>query len=241
MTRYDGRKDDVLRPTRIHRNYLNSSEGAVLIEIGDTRVLCTVSVTQGVPSWKRGSGEGWLTAEYAMLPGSVKGRKRRETTQRDGRSVEIQRLIGRALRAVVDLRAFPDFTLAVDCDVLQADGGTRCASITGAMVALHDAVQTLAAREKLLHWPIRDWAAAVSVGVVHGVEVLDLNYKEDFAADVDMNIIATAGGKIIEVQGTAEGDPFSRDSFHKMLDLGLKGCVELTDLQKQIIANEATA
>ncbi len=241
MTRYDGRKDDALRPTHIHRNYLNSSEGAVLIEVGDTRVLCTVSVTQGVPSWKRGSGEGWLTAEYAMLPGSVKGRKRRETTQRDGRSVEIQRLIGRALRAVVDLRAFPDFTLAVDCDVLQADGGTRCASITGAMVALHDAVQTLAAREKLLHWPIYDWAAAVSVGVVQGVEVLDLNYKEDFAADVDMNIIATAGGKIIEVQGTAEGDPFSRDSFHKMLDLGLKGCVELTDLQKQIIANEATA
>ncbi|MBC8404615.1 MAG: ribonuclease PH [Planctomycetes bacterium] len=241
MTRFDGRKDDELRPTRITRNFIDTAEGAVLIEVGHTRVLCTVSVTQGVPSWKRGSGEGWLTAEYSMLPGSVKGRKRREFTNRDGRSVEIQRLIGRALRAVVDLRAFPDFTLAVDCDVLQADGGTRCASITGAMIALHDAVQTLAAREKLLHWPIRDWAAAVSVGVVHGIEVLDLNYKEDFAADVDMNIIATAGGKIIEVQGTAEGDPFSRESFHKMVDLGLKGAVELTDLQKRAVAAEATA
>ncbi len=241
MTRYDGRKDDELRPTRITRNFLDSSEGAVLVEVGNTRVLCTVSVTPGVPSWKRGSGEGWLTAEYAMLPGSVQGRKRRETSKRDGRSVEIQRLIGRALRAVVDLRAFPDFTLAVDCDVLQADGGTRCASITGAMVALHDAVQTLAAREKLLHWPIRDWAAAVSVGVVRGIEVLDLNYREDFEADVDMNIVATASGKIIEVQGTAEGDPFERESFTKMLDLGLKGAVELTELQKQAVAEEATA
>jgi ribonuclease PH len=241
MTRYDGRKDDQLRPLRITRNFIDTADGAVLIEAGGTRVLCTVSVTKGVPVWKRGSGEGWLTAEYSMLPGSVKGRKRREFGNRDGRSVEIQRLIGRALRAVVDLRAFPDYTMAIDCDVLQADGGTRCASITGAMVAVHDAVQSLAKRQKLLHWPLTDWAVAVSVGLLHGVEILDLNYQEDSEAEVDMNIIATASGKLIEVQGTAEGDPFDRQALDRLVDLGMKGTAELAIMQQDSISQEATA
>lgn len=208
----------------------------MLVEAGRTRVLCTCSVVPGVPNWKRNSGEGWLTAEYAMLPGSVKGRKRREVGSRDGRSVEIQRLIGRALRAVVDLRAFPDYTLSIDCDVLQADGGTRCASITGAMIALHDACQDLAQREKLRHWPLLDWAAAVSVGVVQGNEVLDLDYVEDSRADVDMNVIGTASGRLIEVQGTAEGEPFPRESCHRLIDLGLDGIQTLTERQQAAVA-----
>jgi len=241
MARHDGRRDDELRPFRLHRNFIETAEGAVLVEAGKTRVLCTATVTQGVPGWKRGSGEGWLTAEYAMLPGSVKGRKRRETGNRDGRSIEIQRLIGRALRAVVDLRGFPDHTIAIDCDVLQADGGTRCASITGAMVALHDAVQELARREKLRHWPIHGWAAAVSVGLVQGNEVLDLDYHEDSSARVDMNVIATESGDLIEVQGTAEGDPFPRASHDRLLDLGLAGIRELIDAQQAAVAVEATA
>lgn len=241
MARHDGRKEDELRPFRITRNFIDTAEGAVLVEVGRTRILCTASVVPGVPAWKRGSGQGWLTAEYAMLPGSVKGRKRREIGARDGRSVEIQRLIGRALRAVVDLRAFPDTTISVDCDVLQADGGTRCASITGAMLALHDAVQELARREKLNHWPLTDWAAAVSVGVVQGNEVLDLDYKEDSNADVDMNIIGTASGKLIEVQGTAEGEPFPRESCHRLIDLGMEGVRQLSEMQQAAIAEGAPA
>ena len=241
MARHDGRSENELRPFRITRNFIDTAEGAVLVEAGRTRVLCTCSVVSGVPAWKRNSGEGWLTAEYAMLPGSVKGRKRRETGSRDGRSVEIQRLIGRALRAVVDMRALPDITLSMDCDVIQADGGTRCASITGAMVALHDACQELAKRKQLCHWPITDWAAAVSVGRLHGNEILDLDYKEDFAADVDMNVIGTASGKLIEIQGTAEGEPFPRESCHKLIDLGLDGVLRLTEMQQAAIAESATA
>lgn len=241
MARHDGRQANELRPFRITRNFIDTAEGAVLVEAGRTRVLCTVSVVPGVPAWKRGSGQGWLTAEYAMLPGSVKGRKRREVGNRDGRSVEIQRLIGRALRAVVDLRAFPDTTLSIDCDVLQADGGTRCASITGAMIALHDACHALARMEKLNHWPLLDWAAAVSVGVVQGNEVVDLDYKEDSTASVDMNIIGTASGKLIEVQGTAEGDPFPRESCHKLIDLGMEGVAKLAEWQQAAVAEGAPA
>ncbi len=234
MTRTDGRTPDALRPMRFTRNFLNSSAGAVLVEAGETRVLCTVSIIPGVPNWMRGKKEGWLTAEYAMLPGSVEGRKRREFPQKDGRSVEIQRLIGRTLRAALDFRSFPDITLAVDCDVLQADGGTRCASITGAMVALEDALKKLDSENQLVSWPLKDRVAAVSVGLVHDEELLDLDYSEDFAADVDMNVIGTASGKIIEVQGTAEGEPFARGSFNRLLDLGMKGVAELTQMQEEI-------
>jgi len=235
MPRHEGRNPDQLRPVTFHRNYARNAEGSVLVEVGNTRVICTASAVNGVPRWMRDSGKGWMTAEYAMLPGSVTGRKRRETLKKDGRSVEIQRLIGRALRAVVDMEGFPGITLHVDCDVLQADGGTRCASITGAMVAVHDAFQALAAKEKLSHWPLRDWVAAVSVGVVDETVLLDLDYEEDFAAQVDMNIVATGKGKLIEVQGTAEGDPFSRDILDQLVDSGLAGCAELANLQQEAV------
>lgn len=241
MQRFDGRISAALRPMRFHRSFVDTAEGAVLIEAGRTRVLCTVSAVAGVPTWKRGSGEGWLTAEYAMLPGAVEGRKRREIGQRDGRSVEIQRLIGRSLRSVIDLTAFPDLTLNVDCDVLQADGGTRCASITGAMVALYDALQVLAGRDQLRHWPLREWLAAVSVGVVKEQVLLDLDYGEDFEADVDMNVVATASGKVVEVQGTAEGEPFTRSVLDQLVDLGIRGVVQLTELQQQAIQEQQPA
>ncbi len=235
MDRFDGRAADALRPVRFTRNFTEASPGSVLVEFGRTKILCTVSATPGAPVWQQGKGEGWLTAEYAMLPGSVEGRKAREIGRRDGRSVEIQRLIGRSLRAVTDLSAFPNWTLTADCDVLQADGGTRTAAITGAAVALHDALKVLAGRDQLRHWPLRDWVAAVSVGVAAGRELLDLDYGEDHEADVDMNVVATAGGRIIEVQGTAETEPFERERFDRLLDLALKGVAELTALQKQAV------
>ena len=240
MERFNGRHDNQLREVRFTRNFTDNAEGSVLVECGRTRVLCTVSAIPKVPMFQKNKGEGWLTAEYAMLPGSVEGRKHREFQKRDGRSVEIQRLIGRALRAVIDLSAFPEHTLHVDCDVLQADGGTRCASISGAAVALHDALQVLSGRGKLRHWPMQDWPAAVSVGIVAGREVLDLDYGEDFEADVDMNIVATASGKIIEVQGTAEGDPFGREALNRLIDLGVDGVIELTQLQKAAVEDGAT-
>jgi len=235
MERLNGRTDGALREVRITRNFTDNAEGSVLVECGRTRVLCTVSAVTKVPHFQKSKGHGWLTAEYSMLPGSVQGRKAREFQKRDGRSVEIQRLIGRALRAVVDLSAFPDYSLHVDCDVLQADGGTRCASITGAAVALHDALQTLKGRGQLRHWPMKEWLAGVSVGVVAGREVIDLDYGEDFEADVDMNVIATTSGKIIEVQGTAEGDPFEREVFDRLVDLALGGISELTALQAEAV------
>ncbi|PCH82744.1 MAG: ribonuclease PH [Planctomycetota bacterium] len=237
MERLNGRTDNALREVRITRNFTDNAEGSVLVECGRTRVLCTVSAVTKVPHFQKSKGHGWLTAEYSMLPGSVQGRKAREFQKRDGRSIEIQRLIGRTLRAVVDLSAFPDFSLHVDCDVLQADGGTRCASITGAAVALHDALQTLKGRGQLRHWPMKEWLAAVSVGVVAGREVIDLDYGEDFEADVDMNVIATASGKIIEVQGTAEGDPFEREVFDRLVDLALGGISELTVLQAEAVGD----
>jgi ribonuclease PH len=227
MTRNDGRRPDQLRPLSFQRAFTSNAEGSVLVSAGETRVLCTASVTNGVPSWRRESGKGWLTAEYAMLPGSVIGRKRREFQRRDGRSVEIQRLIGRALRAAVDMRGFPNVTINLDCDVLQADGGTRCASICGAMVALHDALKVLDTRGKLVSWPLRNWVAAVSVGHVGSRELLDLDYSEDSTADVDMNVIATDSGDLVEVQGTAEGEPFARDVHDRLLDLALAGTGEI--------------
>ncbi len=227
MSRNDGRSPDQLRPLSFQREFTSTAEGSVLVSAGNTRVLCTASVTNGVPSWRRESGKGWLTAEYAMLPGSVAGRKRREHQRRDGRSIEIQRLIGRSLRAAVDMRGFPNVTINVDCDVLQADGGTRCASICGAMVAIHDALKVLDSRGKLVSWPLRNWIAAVSVGHVGSRELLDLDYSEDSTADVDMNVIATDGGALVEVQGTAEGEPFARDVHDRLLDLALNGTNEI--------------
>jgi ribonuclease PH len=236
MTRNDGRSPDQLRPLSFHRGFTLNAEGSVLVSAGNTRVLCTASVTNGVPSWRRESGKGWLTAEYAMLPGSVVGRKRREHQRRDGRSIEIQRLIGRALRAAVDMRGFPNVTINVDCDVLQADGGTRCASICGAMVAIHDALKVLDTRGKLVSWPLRNWVTAVSVGHVGDRELLDLDYSEDSTADVDMNVIATDSGDLVEVQGTAEGEPFSRAVHDRLLDLALKGTAEIAAAMKAAVA-----
>jgi ribonuclease PH len=232
MKRFDDRAADELRPIRFHRNYAENADGSVLVEVGRTKVLCTVCAATKVPMFQKSRGQGWLTAEYSMLPGSVQGRKAREVGKRDGRSVEIQRLIGRTLRAVVDLSAFPDHTLHVDCDVVQADGGTRCASITGAALALHDALQTLSSRGQLRHWAMSDWPAAVSVGLVAGQQLLDLDYGEDFEAGVDMNVVGTASGKVIEVQATAEDKPFEREVFNSLVDLGMGGVRELTALQR---------
>ncbi|HEX9792757.1 MAG TPA: ribonuclease PH [Planctomycetota bacterium] len=231
MQRFDGRSPDAPRPVQFHRNFTENAEGSVLVVVGRTKVLCTVSAVPSVPPWQANKGKGWLTAEYAMLPGSVEGRKQRETLRRDGRSVEIQRLIGRSLRAVTDLTGFPNWTLHVDCDVIQADGGTRCAAITGACVALHDALRALAGRKQLNHWPMREFVGAVSVGLVGGQTLLDLNYGEDFEAAVDMNVIATASGKIVEVQATAEDEPFPRADFDAMVDLGVVGVRQLCELQ----------
>ena len=235
MTRFDGREAAQLRTVRFTRNFTEAAAGSVLVEFGRTRVLCTVSAVPGAPTFQVNKQEGWLTAEYSMLPGSVEGRKPREFTKRDGRSVEIQRLIGRSLRAVTDLSAFPNWTLYADCDVLQADGGTRCASITGAGIALHDALRTLAGRDQLRHWPMREWVAAVSVGLVSGQELLDLNYGEDFEAAMDMNVVATEKGAIIEVQSTAEERPVEKPVFDRLVELGVAGVREIVALQKEAV------
>ncbi len=231
--RADGRGPAELRPVAFQRGFAPNADGSVLASFGHTRVLCTVCVTPGVPNWMQGRGEGWLTAEYAMLPASVSGRRKREGERRDGRSMEIQRLIGRSLRAALDMSGLPGMTLAVDCDVIQADGGTRCASITGAMLALHDALRSMADRGQLSHWPLRSWLAAVSVGLDEDRPLLDLNYQEDVGADVDLNVVATGDGRIVEVQGTAEGRPFSRPQFDTMLSLALEGTQELNRLQRE--------
>jgi ribonuclease PH len=240
-TRSEGRTPADLRALRFQRGFAPHAEGSVLVEAGRTRVLCTVCAVPGVPSWMQSRGEGWLTAEYSMLPGSVLGRRKREGAQRDGRSTEIQRLIGRSLRAAVDPTGFPNLTLAVDCDVIQADGGTRCASITGAMVALHDALRALSGRNALTHWPLRNWIAAVSVGIVHGVPVLDLDYAEDSRAAVDMNVVGAADGRLIEVQGTAEGEAFTREQHDAMLSLAQDGLTRLHRLQRLAVEAPAAA
>ena len=228
------RRPDQLRPIRITRNFTRHAEGSVLIEFGDTRVLCTASVEESVPPFLRGKGQGWLTAEYGMLPRSTHTRSAREAARgkQSGRTQEIQRLIGRSLRAVVDLAALGERQIIIDCDVLQADGGTRTASITGACVAVHDAIAGLVATGKLAASPMRDMVAAVSVGMLDGTPVLDLDYPEDSGCDTDMNVVMTGSGGIIEVQGTAEGTPFSRADLDAMLGLAEQGIRELVQAQK---------
>lgn len=237
-TRTDGRALDELRPLTITRNWLDHAEGSALIEAGRTRVLVAASVEEGVPRWRKGSGLGWVTAEYSMLPRATNTRNQREATRGKigGRTHEISRLIGRSLRAVLDYRALGENTIMIDCDVLQADGGTRTAAITGAYVALHDAVEWLGARDLLAGAPLTDSVAAISVGVVGGVPMLDLKYDEDSVADTDMNIVMSGDGRFIEVQGTAEGEPFDRDLLNAMLDLGEKGCADLRVAQLDALA-----
>ncbi len=233
MTRHDGRRPDQLRPLEITRGYTKNAAGSVLIRAGETVVLCTASVENKVPDWMAGKGRGWVTAEYGMLPGSTRPRKRRDVLKVDGRTTEIQRLIGRSLRAIMDLERLGERTLAIDCDVLQADGGTRTASITGAMVALVDAIasirQTLPDPSQL---PITDSIAAVSVGIVDGEPVLDLDYHEDVDASVDMNVVMTGRGRFVEVQGTGEEATFSEEELTALIKLARGGIAELRDRQK---------
>ena len=234
MTRSDGRGADELRPVTFTRRWLDHAEGSVLVEFGQTRVLVAASVTEGVPRWRRGSGLGWITAEYAMLPRSTNTRSDRESVRGriGGRTHEISRLVGRSLRAAVDVRALAEHTIVIDCDVLQADGGTRTAAITGAYVALADAVQWLRERGSLRGEPLAASVAAVSVGVIDGEPRLDLHYEEDVRAETDMNVVMTGDGRFVEVQGTAEGVPFDRQALDALLDLAATGCVELTRLQQ---------
>ncbi len=228
------RQPDQLRDIRITRRYTRHAEGSVLIECGDTRVLCTVSIEEKVPAFLRGKARGWLTAEYGMLPRSTNTRSEREAARgkQSGRTQEIQRLIGRALRAVVELDQIGERTMQLDCDVIQADGGTRTASITGAFVAVHDAVTHLRERGLIATSPIRDHVAAVSVGIYRGTPVLDLDYLEDSACDTDMNVVMTGAGGLVEVQGTAEGPPFTRAELDAMLELAHKGIQQLIAAQQ---------
>ncbi len=233
FVRSGSRAADQLRPVRITRHYTVHAEGSVLIEFGNTKVLCTASVEERVPPHKKGSGEGWVTAEYGMLPRATHSRSDREAARgkQTGRTQEIQRLIGRSLRAVFDLKALGERTITLDCDVLQADGGTRTAAITGAFVAAQDAVSTLLAAGKLTATPITGQVAAISVGIVEGTPLLDLEYTEDSACDTDMNVVMTGAGHYIEVQGTAEGVAFSRQEMDTLLALAEKGVKELVQLQ----------
>lgn len=236
-TRRNNRAADALRAVRFTRHFTRHAEGSVLVEFGDTRVLCTATVEDGVPPFLRGKGQGWVTAEYGMLPRATHSRSAREAARgkQTGRTQEIQRLIGRSLRAVVDLRALGERTVTLDCDVLQADGGTRTASITGAYVALADAVSSLRARRALNASPLHGQVAAVSVGIVGGHPVLDLDYSEDSEAETDMNVVMNNGGAFIEVQGTAEGHAFRRHEFDALLNLAVAGIGELCALQAQVL------
>ncbi|WP_433210384.1 ribonuclease PH [Dactylosporangium sp. CS-047395] len=241
MARPDGRNADQLRPVSITRQWSMHPEGSVLIEFGATRVLCTASVTEGVPRWRKGSGLGWLTAEYSMLPRATTTRSDRESVKGKigGRTHEISRLIGRSLRACIDLKALGENSIVLDCDVLQADGGTRTAAITGAYVALHDAVGWLATQRKLAGKPadvLHRSVAAVSVGIIAGDPRLDLCYEEDVIADVDMNVVCTGNGEFVEVQGTGEQGIFTRAELDTLVDLGARGCAELTTLQQKALA-----
>jgi ribonuclease PH len=236
--RPEGRAADALRPVTITRGWLDHAEGSVLVEFGRTRVLCAASVTVGVPRWRKGSGLGWVTAEYAMLPRATHTRSDRESVKGriGGRTHEISRLVGRSLRAAVDYKALGENTIVIDCDVLQADGGTRTAAITGAYVALADAVSYLRDRGALAGEPLVSSVAAVSVGILNGQPRLDLEYVEDVAAETDMNVVCTGDGKFVEVQGTAEGQPFDRSELNALLDLAAGGCADLTRLQQQALA-----
>lgn len=237
MRRLDGRRPDQLRPMRITRHFLSYPEGSVLVEAGMTRVICTVSLQEGVPPFLKGSGRGWLTAEYGMLPRSTPERNPRDggRGRQAGRTYEIQRLIGRSLRAVTDLEALGERTLVLDCDVLQADGGTRTAAITGAFVALVDALDHLRRQGVVEDLPLFSFVAAVSVGLVQGEVLLDLTYEEDARAEVDMNVVMTGDGRFVEVQGTAEKKPFDRGQLDRLLDMAQTGVRTLLDLQKQVL------
>jgi ribonuclease PH len=236
--RAGGRKPDELRAVRLTRGYTRHPEGSVLVEFGDTRVLCTASVEERVPPFLRDSGRGWVTAEYGMLPRATNTRGEREAARgkQSGRTQEIQRLIGRSLRAVVDGASLGPRTIQVDCDVLQADGGTRTAAITGAFVALHDAVSWLQERKLLVQSPIRDFVAAVSVGIYQGTPVLDLDYAEDSACGTDMNVVMTGAGRFVELQGTAEGEPFSQKELDALVELAARGIRELIARQKRALS-----
>jgi ribonuclease PH len=238
MSRPDGRRPDELREVKITRGWLDHAEGSVLVEFGATRVLCAATVLEEVPRWRRGSGLGWITAEYAMLPRSTNSRNDRESVKGrvGGRTHEISRLVGRSLRACIDLKALGENSILLDCDVLQADGGTRTAAITGGYVALADAITWLAAKKRLRGSPLPVSVAAVSVGIIDGEPRLDLCYDEDVAAETDMNVVCTGDGKFVEVQGTAEREPFDRDMLNQLLDLAVAGCAELTALQHKSLA-----
>ncbi len=237
MSRPDGRALDQLRPVEIELGFVDNPAGSALIRMGRTLVLCTVHLQEQVPGWLRGGGTGWVTAEYSMLPGSTDTRGEREATRGrpSGRTLEIQRLIGRSLRAVTDMEILGERALWVDCDVLQADGGTRTAAITGAYVALASACDRLVENEIIERTPLRDSVAAVSVGVVDGEVRLDLAYAEDARAEVDMNVVQTGQGRLVEVQGTGEGGTFGRDDLDRMLDLGARGIAELTAIQNKVL------
>lgn len=234
-TRPDGRKPDQLRKIKVTKNYLKHAEGSCLIEFGETKVICSASVEEGVPPFLKGTGKGWVTAEYGMLPRSCNTRIRREKTS--GRTEEIQRLVGRSLRAVVDMERLGERTIKIDCDVLQGDGGTRTASITGGFIALADAILWMKKQLMFEKVPLKDYVAAVSVGVFNGKPVLDLNYAEDSRAHVDMNIVMVGGGEFVEVQGTGENATFSRKEIDTLLKLAEKGIKELFDIQKKALGN----
>jgi len=237
MTRADGRRPDELRPIQITRNFIAHAEGSVLITLGQTRVICTATVEERLPPWLRGAGQGWVTAEYSMLPRSTHERTPRDPGRQGGRVHEIQRLIGRALRSAVDLGRLGERMITIDCDVIQADGGTRTAAITGAFVALVDALALLRRTNILAWWPLRDFLAATSVGIVDNEMLLDLTFSEDSHARVDLNLVLTEAGKIVEIQGTAEGLPFSRPEMLTLLALGEKGIRSLIEAQKTALAD----
>lgn len=239
--RIDGRKNDQVRTTKITRRYTKYAEGSVLIEVGDTKVLCTASIEDKVPPFLKGQGEGWITAEYNMLPRSTGTRKVRDIARLkiDGRTMEIQRLIGRALRSVMDLKALGEKTIWIDCDVIQADGGTRTTSITGAFVALVDAVNKLHKEKPFNIYPIRNFVCATSVGILKDEKILDLCYEEDSKAKVDMNVVATEEGEFIEVQGTGEEAPFNRRELNELLDLAEKGIKQMVQIQKDALKMDA--
>lgn len=232
--RPEGRALDQLRPITLTRDVMKNAHGSCLTEFGDTRVMCTATIEEALPAWRKASRKGWLTAEYAMLPASTSSRTKREYKGRKGRSMEIERLIGRSLRAVCDLDHLGEFTITVDCDVLQADGGTRTASITGGWVALHDALMNFVEQGKIKRLPLTGQVAAISMGVIAGTPMLDLDYPEDSHADVDLNLVGTADGGIVEIQGTGERSTLSRAQLNELLDMGEAGIKRLCDLQNEV-------
>jgi ribonuclease PH len=240
MTRRDGRRPADLRPVRLTRQYVRHAEGSVLVEVGETRVVCTASAEDRVPPFLRGVGQGWVTAEYGMLPRATTTRTPREAGRTGGRTHEIQRLVGRSLRAVVELAKLGERTITVDCDVIQADGGTRTAAITGGFVALADCLQHLQTSGRLLHDPLRDLVAATSVGLVAGTPILDLDYAEDSTAEVDMNVVMTGAGRFVEVQGTAEQTPFDLPQLEALLGLARSGIERLVALQRRVRTDRTT-